>query len=453
MVVVDVGVSARHLRAAAIAIAVALASPAAAQAAGWSPPETIADAVDTAFLHRPTVVAGPRGQLAAAWTQGDGIGFAFSPRGRPFGAPEVVPGSNRQYAPELGVDAAGNTTIAWAYPFDCTIPGDPQTDCQGIRAAARLASGRYTRTLTLTPRRYDTFGPSVSVAPDGRAAVMWGAFNGAGARVAARPGTFGRIELRNRDILTWTFHERARTAEVVLQRKRQLLAFDRGPGGKLRNRRVIASVRGSTSVFDTGTDRRGLYSAAWESVRRGTLGRDDVPSLLVALRRPSGVLGAPQTLARDRGQEYVYPADIATGATGMTVAAWGIRGSRPSVFNYDNAWEAEVHAAVSLPGARFGRSQRLEPRYPERPLHGLATAAGKRSALVAWRGTRANGSQGVWAAHAGARGRFGRPHLVSGDASTAMSDPAVAIDGQETAVVVWLEGLRVRVARLASAPR
>src|SRR3954447_10812732 len=96
-----------------LAVALALALPAQAGAAGWDDTsQTIADQANSDSEDPPTVVTGPRGQVAAAWAQQEGIGIAFAGRGRGFGPPQIVPRSQGGYAPAVGIDAAGNTTIA-----------------------------------------------------------------------------------------------------------------------------------------------------------------------------------------------------------------------------------------------------------------------------------------------------------------------------------------------------
>ena len=428
----------------------ALAAAPAAHA-GWSAPQTIAGPVATVFFDQPTVVAGRGGRFVVSWTQSDGIGLAAARATTRFGPAALVPGSAGGYESAAGIDPRGNTTLAWIRDFDCSDFETEET-CGEIRATARRSAGRFTRTRTLTRRPKDTFFPRISVAADGRAAVFWGGLgnDGAGARVAKRPGAFGPVEFRNRNIVSWTWSGRG--AEVVLRQKRGLVAYRRHPGGKVDGRRLIAPAREwSFYVFDVGVDRGGLRSILWG--REWT--SDHGALLLAALRTRSGTLGPTQTLAEDRGQDFVY-GDVDSGDSGLSVAAWSIRGTRPQpfpVYNESDGPDAEVRAAVSLPGHRFGRSQLLEPRRAERPLYGITAAAGERSAVVAWRGTSAEGAQTMYAARAGADGRFGPARVVSGDATDTMSNPGVAIDGHGDAVVVWLEGLQVRAARFRSAAR
>jgi hypothetical protein len=417
--------------------------------AGWSAPETIAGPVATVFLDQPTVVAGPHGRFTAAWTQGDGIGMATSRASTRFGPPVLVPDSAGGYASAVGLDPRGNATIAWIRDFDCSDDEVEET-CGEIRAVGRRRAGRFTRTRTLTSRPHDTFFPRISVAADGRAAVFWGGLgnDGAGARVAKRLGAFGPAEFRDRDIATWTW--RGGAAEVVLRKNGSLVAVRRRADRGLDHRRVIASDRGRGFYpYDVGVDRRGLRSVVWSgSSSRGG-------SLLVAQRTRSGKLGPTQTLATDPGQSYLY-GDIDSGGSGLSVAAWSIRGTRPQALpTYSDApAEAEVRAAVSLPGHPFGRSQVLAPRETERPVYGIvAAAAGDRSAVVAWVGTDADGAQVMYASRAGGGGNFGTPRVLSGDATDTMSSPAIAIDRRGDAVVVWLEGLQVRAARFRSAAR
>jgi len=438
------------------AIALAVAAP--AHAAGWSSPKTIAEPVDTGFQDEPTVVTGPRRQLAVAWSQTEGIGIAFARRGWSFGRPEVVPHSSGDYGPVLGIDAAGNTTIASTFDFGCSLDGIEEDVCGGIHAGARLSNGGFTPRRTLSSERYDNFYPRVSVSPRGRAAVWWDGFNfdggehdWAGASLARRPGRFGRTELRKRDIAAWTFDPRGRSAQVVFQNNHGLVAFTRTAGGKLRHRRTLLKVGGPRLyAFEISTDSQGLVSAAWERVRTGRFPQPDTASLAVGLRTFHGRLGA-QTVARDR-QSGVTPVALATGPTGFSVAAWGIRGTKRAAVHYDDdyAHEAEIRGAVRFPSRRFGRSRRLQPRYPERPVYGVEAAAGPRSAMVAWRATRPDGAQGIYASHVGPGGRFGRPRLLSAGSSAGMSDPAVVVDSHDNVTVVWIDGLRVRAARFSS---
>lgn len=422
-----------------MAVVLALGLPAArADASGWSEPLTIASAVDTGYQDPPAIVAGPRGQLVAAWAQTEGIGIAFARRGSRFGAPTVVPGSKGGYAPALGIDAAGNTTIAWIADRYCELLEEQGSECGAIHAAARLRDGTFTRARTLSRDDTDTFWPRVSVAPQGRAAVWWGGLSneGAGARVARRPGRFGPTELRDRDVQAWTFDGRARAAQVVIRNEHSLVALRREPGGRLTSQHVLVRDERPDSFYpyDVGTDRRGLASALW----------GDGADLTLGLRlTPNGRL-APQTLARD--SERIFAADIDSGRTGLTVAGWARRASRVP-FDYDYAYEAPVRARVSLPGRRLGPAQLLAPRYRERPVSAVTASAGPRTAVVAWRGTRPNGSRGIYAAHAGPHGHFGHPRLLSADSTAPVSGAVIAIDRHDRATVAWVDGLRVRVAR------
>jgi hypothetical protein len=431
----------------AVAVLLALVLSPSARA-GWSAPETVADGVDTGFVFRPTLVAGPHGRLAITWEGDEGIGLVVARRPGGFGAPLLLPRTRGHYAPSLGIDARGNTTIAWLSDYDCTMPGEPQETCGQVRSAVRLPGGRLAGHRTLTTRRYDSYGPSVAVAPGGRTVVWWGAGrrSGVGARVAARPGVFGPLALRGREIVTWKFAAGGRRAQVVLREKRKLVAVEWSPGAAPRKRRVLISVkRPRLSLIDAGSDGKGLRSAAWESEG----GYRSPSSLFVATRMASGRLGSLQKLAQEPDGGSVYPVDVDSGRSGITVAAWAVRGSEPPSFGYPYPAEAELRAAVSLPGRRFGASQLLAARTPEQPLYGLATAAGPRSAVVTWRGTQPDGSEGIFAAVAGPHGHFGRTTLLSTGSEPAVSDPSVVVDSRGTPVVAWLEGLSVRVARLS----
>jgi hypothetical protein len=423
-----------------LALALGLLAPSAG-AAGWSEPRTVADPVDPGFQEAPAIVAGPHGQLAVAWSEHGGIGLAYARRGGSFGPPELVPHSAGGFEPALGIDATGNITIAWNAYYDCELEADEGQQCGSIHAAARLRDGRFTPARRLTRDETDTFWARISVAPDGRAAVWWGGLgnDGAGARVAPWPGRFGATELRDRDVQAWTFDRRGRAAQVVIENRHGLVALRRGPGGRLTGRHVLLKDERPHTFYawGVGADRRGLQGVLWPAAG----------DLSVALRTPSGRF-ATQTLVR--GVDGILTAALDTGPSGLTVVGWARRASDQSFddYYYDySEYEAAVRARVSLPGRRFGPPQLLAPRYRERPLEQVVASAGPRSALVAWRGVRPDGAQGIYAAHAGPHGHFARVHLLSADSTSPLSDPAVAVDQRDRATVAWFDGLSVRAAR------
>jgi hypothetical protein len=428
-----------------LAVALLIAAP--AHAARWLPPETVAGPVDTQFMETPAVVTGPRGRLAAAWVQRDGIGLALARGARPFGAPSLMPGSRGDFFPSLGIDGAGNTTVAWVYSFSGT--DDLDEGREGVRAVARLRGGRFTKPREMVARRYDTFAPGVSIAPGGRSVVWWAGLpnEGAGARIAERPGRFGRRVLPGRDIWSWTFNPGG-GAEIAIRHKRSLVTVQRSPNGRIGSRRKLGEVRGG-ALTDVATDAHGVRAAIWHRVRRPPPRREEVPELVAAVRTSGARFAKPQRLARDPESRYLGY-DLASGPTGLSIAAWTRRGALSD--DGDSVeWQGPLYAALSRPGRRFGAEQRIERRHAERPISALATAASRRSAVLVWCGIEPDGTPGIYAARAGAEGRFGRPVLVSRGGSGPVSAPAVALRPNGDGVVVWLEGLNVRAARLVSA--
>jgi hypothetical protein len=430
-------------------LAVALAVAAPAHAARWLPTETVAGPVDTQLMETPVVVAGPRGRFGAAWVQREGIALALAQGSRPFGAASVVPGSRDGYWPLLGVDARGNSTVAWTYQFRVVDDVGDSDTFDGVRAVARLAGGRFTEPRALAQRTHDAYAPGVSVNPAGRSVVWWGgAGRGGGANVAARPGRFGQAEIRGRDTLSWTFLRRG-AAEIVYQSKRRLMAVQRSARGRLGRPHLLAPARAG-EIAQVGAGADGLRAAVWHRVskRSGRLGAGEI---LAAVRAAGGRFTKPRRIARDPNSEYMA-FDLATGPTGRSVIAWALAGRPHETAEYD--LRGPVYAAVSAPGRRFGPARLVEPSHVERPVSGVTAAAARRTAVVAWRGLRPDGSPGIYASRAGVHGQFGRTVLVSRrGGGGGVSAPAVALRPGGDGLVVWLEGLNVRAARLVSAGR
>jgi hypothetical protein len=411
--------------------------------ARWSSPETVAGPVDSGWLESPAVALGPGGRGVVTWTQREGIGVATSASWRqPFGRVALVPGSAGQYASTVGVDAAGNATIAWVY----VVYQDPENFApqEGVRVAVRRRRGGFTRPWTVSSPRYDTYFPRLAVAPSGNTALWWASLGGgSGARVSTGGARFGAVELPERAIATWTFQRGARATVSYTQRK-GLFGVIRTHDGKLSRPRLLARrPPGESFLVDAAADGYGPRAALWHQRRA------DSNALVLEVRTNGRELGQPRRLIRGDGGDWFFPSDLAAGSAGRAAVAWLGRRLRSREIDYydDRAYPGALRAAVARPHRPFGRPQLLAPRSPERPRFGVAVAAGGPTAVVVWRGVRPNSAQGIYAARAGARGRFGRPVLISRADDGPLSNPEVAVDDQGRALVAWLDGLDVRVAR------
>jgi hypothetical protein len=139
---------ARALCLAALAVALLLAAPAAAQAAAWLPAEPVSPAPENETGADVEMAA--NGDVIAVWKYGTSVWAAIRPAGGSYSAPVQISsgtGIVGSGAPVVAVDPAGNAVAAWS-----------QSDgsSQRTRAAFRPAGGAFGAADTISAAGVNT---------------------------------------------------------------------------------------------------------------------------------------------------------------------------------------------------------------------------------------------------------------------------------------------------------
>jgi hypothetical protein len=161
---------ARALCLAALAVALLLAAPAAAQAAAWLPAEPVSPAPENETGADVEMAA--NGDVIAVWKYGTSVWAAIRPAGGSYSAPVQISsgtGIVGSGAPVVAVDPAGNAVAAWS-----------QSDgsSQRTRAAFRPAGGAFGPADTISAAGVNTQDVSVAMDAAGNAIAVWATFGG-----------------------------------------------------------------------------------------------------------------------------------------------------------------------------------------------------------------------------------------------------------------------------------
>lgn len=415
------------LRALTIAL-IALAAAAVPASAAWLPPADLAP---------PNPAGQPAGAPALAVAR-DGTGYVAFQRfdganlrvavvtrapGGGFGAPvDLSPAGADAFSPAIAVDPAGNVTLAWM-----------QAPTFGVHTRTKLAGGDWGETspqLSLTGVQR---GPSVAVAGNGLAVVVWG---------RATHDTVVRVEAAVRRSAQQTF----------------------GPA-------LPASPDAGTGLCGTPRvtiDAAGNVAAIWTR-RTSTLGDYHVESALRAAGAPA--FAAFETRSTGAGNSSCN-AEIAATPEGRLTAMWDFTetGSLSHVAFADRppagAWSTPVK--LTTPGARvlkptfalddagdtaatwlsadtmvsavrpgLGAFAAPRPLSGATELSGVAVAAAGRDALTAFVG-ESNGDSAIFGSSRRGGGAFGVAEPVAPSAPGVILDsPDIDLDGEGNGLAVW----------------
>ena len=426
---------------AAVLLAV-FAAPAQA-APSWLPPFTLT-AEDLQEPHIAVAVAAD-GTTVATWSRSDGgnrvVEAARRAPGGSFGAPVKLsdPGNNAT-APQVGIDAFGNATVAW----DEALPAGVRVRVARLPASA--PSFEQPQTLFAAA---NAAAPAIGVGTNGTAVVVFqeGPLGSAVLKAAIREGAGGLFaNAQTISDPSGNFYATNGTASAdvaVAPNGSAVVAwatFVNADGRYL----VQTNTRAPNDVFaSTGQTRSSTAagasgehpSLAMDAAGNATVAWTDIPDTAAPDRevrfstRPAGGGFAPAVAASGPAAIAENP-DLAATGNGTIIGMW-LSGSGSS---------RQVETAIRAPGASsFGSHQLLLPASgPGLEPQLAVNPAG--DALVIWPQTDLGG---LAAARRTPGGTFGEAQEVVGDSAeppgTAFqfTNPTLALDDEGNATAFW----------------
>ena len=384
----------------------------AAAAPSWLPPQTLT-ATDS---KAPVVAVAPDGTTVAAWSRASGttsvVEAARRRPGQGFGTP-VLLGADAS-DPQVGIDAAGNATVAW------------EQEDAGVRAARLPAATGFEGAATVVP---GGTGPRLAVGAGGTAVAL--ASVGGVLQAAIRPGAGGAFGTAA-PISAGAVDD---PDVAVAPDGRAVAAWVEG-GSVLRNARPANAAFATTGTAQS--DGSALAEAEpsvaiatdGDAVIAWTEDADDVAGGETAV--VASVAFGPPAPASSAGAAARAP-DLATAPDGRVAGTW-VRGGAVEV------------AELAAGGSAFGNHAAAPsaPAANARPAVGIGADG---ATVVAWAGGTA-----VHAARRPAAGGVLTTAVLAAGAGA--GDPSAGADGQGNATAAWLSpGRRVTVATFdAAAP-
>lgn len=350
---------------------------------GWETPQLL-ETMDSGDVHGSARIAlDPNGNALAVWVQDDGgrrdLWANRYTAGSGWGTAERIETDNAGNAagPQLAVDAAGNALVVWK-----------QSD--GTRT--NIWANRYTLNggwgsaeLLETDNAGDANSPQLAVDANGNALAVWSQFDGTYTNIWANRYTadaaWGTAEL----IETADEHANARTA----------IAMD-GAG----------NAWAVWSQADTGT---GLYRIR---ANRYT---------------PDNGWETPALIATDVGG-HGSGADIAVDEQGNALAVWRQR----------TDGRHDIWANRYTPNGGWGTAQRIENRDAGAASVPVLALDGSGRAMAVW--SQDDGSlRHIWVNRYTPGAGWGTARILQGDTTVRAGSPALAMDRQGYAMVLWLQ--------------
>jgi hypothetical protein len=419
-----------------------LAAPAQA-APNWLPPFTLTPQ----DLQEPftTVAVAPDGTTVAAWSRTDGgdviVEAARRVPGQTFSAPVRLSDSgNDATAPQVGIDAAGNATVAWQ---------ESLTSGLRVRVAGLPAGGAsFEQTQTLFAAA-NAAAPAVGVGANGTAVVVFqeGPLGSAVLKAAIREGASGLFSspqtISDPSGNFYATNGSASADVAVAPDGSAVVAWATFVTADARYL-VQTNVRSPNLPFastgqtrsSTAANASGEHPAlAMDAAGNATVAWTDIPDTANPDRevrfaaRPAGGGFAPAADASAPAAIAENP-DLATTGDGTVIGTW-LSGSGSS---------RRVETAIRAPGAAsFGAHQLMLPAAgPSLDPRLAVSPAG--DAIVIWPQTDI---AGLSAARRTPAGTFGEAQEVVGDSAEPagteflFSNPALAIDDEGNATALW----------------
>lgn len=401
--------------AALILVAMLMSAIPAVAAPAWQQPELVA--ADGLI---PAVAVDDAGNSYAAWSTMTELRFAWRPAGGGWQPSELVssaPAVDSQVAagPQMGVDAAGNVTIAWREG------GQIKATTRGPRAAT------IQPVQTVATDDYGGAGYSLHVARNGSAVIAYAndARRVVIATRAAGATAFGAVE-----------DPEVTTAYPIVDSPNAWIGDDGtvGVAYSPNGIGVIAAVRPAGGSWDVETADGGFFRAANAAIAvdptgGAVLAYFDGSDELIVRGRPPGAArnfgpADDVSLPGSGGGDFLAPVQMKLDALGNATIAWRQNGQ---VYVVDRPSSGPLGMPVSIPGSAAGDYVRL-----------AIDSAG--AALVSWRGSDTpspypSDTPGpVYAAVRPAGGSFGSAVTLAKSAAYA---PTIAAGPAGSGVVAW----------------
>jgi hypothetical protein len=401
---------------------------AAVAAPTWLPALSVSSPATTTVAVRPVLAMGPRGDIAAAWTEAAGVVVGVRQAGAPsssFSEETVSTPGDKARLPSLAVNASGAVVVAWIdetveqYEVAIRPPGgafsapvqagptggsDPQSTSVAIDDAGDVLLGES----------YDTGGHSV-------AAYAWQPTGGAFAVTSiSEPTTDAYAPVVAMDgagdaVLAW--EDKLGGATLVVR------AITRPAAGAFGAAQTLSESSEDAFAVTAAIGAAGQAAVAWE-YGNGTHDRIEASTS----SGPADRLSVPQTTSPALGNGE-YPA-IGVGGNGEAVLAWE-----------QNGPTSTDDAASALAGGSFGPAAEVSASGSIGDPQVATDGAG--DAVIAW-GVSSAGTQSAVAVTRAASGAVGPEVTLSAPGEQAdyfitANVPAVAVgmDSSGDAIAGW----------------
>lgn len=313
-------------------MAVSLAAPAAASAAGWLAPVNVSGTVTGGMNAQ--VASNARGDTIVGWQHGNGaavtVQASLRSAGGTFSPPVTVAAAGETAAyPRVGIDDAGNAVVVW------------RRDVAGqgtVRAALKPAGGAFAPPVDVSAAGENAGPPRVAVGRGGSGVVTWLRTDGAHAVVRALVRSAAGVTAGPFDVSSGS--EDAQDPDVAVDRTGNATVVWTANGV------VKRSERPADGAFSPPVQ----VSAAGEFVIYPTVAMGDAGAATISWSRRASGAWQPRASFRAGGGTFAPPVDVAPAtAAGSTVVRTNARGDALFIWeSYENerlGARAVVHSA------------------------------------------------------------------------------------------------------------
>ena len=413
-----------------LCLAALAGAPSAGAAPAWLPSANLSAAGSNAG--RPDVAVAPDGEAIAVWCYDNGSNEIVQASVRPasggaWQAPVQLSEAGRNAsAPVVRIDPAGEAIVAWEL-FD----GSHQIVQASVRPEA---GGAWTSPVTLSDPGDDSYSPQIGLDPSGEAIAVWELYNGSNAiaQASVRPQAGGAWQTPVD--LSETNHE-AYAPQIAVNAKGEAIAvwaFDNGShaiaqasvrpqaGGAWQTPVDISETASYASEPQVALNDEGEAVATWDLWSTEEL-------VQVSVRSAGGSWQTPVTLGRGQFNMGSPAARPAIDADGDAVVVWSLieHGGREAVTaavrsSAAAGWQAPVQLSSASDNAE-------EPQVAIDP---------QGQAVAIWRAYNGFYTAAQVSTLAAPEATWSAVQELS-EAAGFTYEPAVAIDPDGDAVVVW----------------
>ncbi len=446
----------------------------------WSGSQVLGSVADLSQDNLNEVALGgsATGYVAAVWAHAAGISLAVATPGRPFSGGVLIPGSQGvSVAPNVTVDDRGDVALAWTvgdgeYQWDSGHDGQGWLCCDRVHVAMLRPGGRLLDSVTVTPARaYAQLG-GLAIAPNGGTVAVAYGLVPVSSPYYGNP-TFVRVQ---------PYGLQVRTARFGRPFGPQVSLGATSPNEQVITESVRASTRNATVEYAAPS--RGAASDVWTTaavrqVRVSLGGRVQRTTSLGTLRYQSNVLGTStgdvglaadghgdlaallldpgNSLQLDRcpvgGHAFAPVSNLASPAeSGLGAAIYAVAPSGLTLFSWASGFANTAHLALGqLRTGAFANPITIRALPAGARVDDDAAAINSRSdgmVTLSWVGhTR---SDVLVAVPVTPTGQIQTPVPLSGAADYASAEAQTVIDEHGRGAVIWISaGARVVLRRFA----